>query len=193
MRRYNLHMRCLGVSGVDKNEVDFSFRSAPLFGSLRLCLTNDYSMSNYKQGFLFTRSMAANESGCAFNGLILPTPEILSDRNHELWTKPVSTMRIHLWVLYLLLHVFSATCSPPPILFAAAIAIENRTSTVDLIPLTSFQCYLPSLPSAILRQTLSPYRLARMQSKLSDNLPCAFYLLSIRGKRLIRRSWKFLG
>lgn len=182
------------MSGVDENEVDFSFRSVPLFGSLRSCLTNDYSMSNYKQDFLFTRSMAANESGCAFNGLILPTPEILSDRNHELWTKPVSTMRIHLWVLYLLLHVFSATylSSPANSVRAVAIAIENRTSTVDLIPLMSFQCYLPSLPSAILRQTLSPYRLARMQSKLSD-LPCAFYLLSIRGKRLIRRSWKFLG
>lgn len=103
--RHNLHTRWPGVLGVDENEVDFSFRSAPLFGSLRPRLTNDYSMSNYKQGVLFTRSMAANESGCAFNGLTPPTPEILSDGNHELWTKPVSTMRIHLWVLYLLLHI----------------------------------------------------------------------------------------
>lgn len=158
-------MRCPGVPGVDENEVDFSFRSAPLFGSLRPRLMNDYLMSNYKQGVLFTRSMAANESGCAFNGLTLPTPEILSDGNHELWTKPVSTMRIHLWVLYLLLHISQHYLSSSSnSVLAAAIAIENRTSTVDLIPLTSFQCYLSSLPSAILRQTLPPYRLARNQN-----------------------------
>lgn len=158
-------MRCPGVPGVDENEVDFSFRFAPLFGSLRPRLTNDYSMSNYKQGVLFTRSMAANESGCAFNGLTLPTPEILSDGNHELWTKPVSTMRIHLWVLHLLLHISQYYLSSSAnSVRAAAIAIENRTSIVDLIPsLTSFQCYPPS---AILRQTFPAYRLARIQSKV---------------------------
>lgn len=172
LSRHDLHT-CPGVSGVDENEVDFSFRSAPLFGSLRYRLTNDYSMSNYKQGVLFTRSMAANESGCAFNGLTLPTPEILSDGNHELRTKPVSTMRIHLWVLHLLLHISRRYLSSfANSVRATAIAIENRTSIVDLIPLTSFQCYLPSLPSAILRQTLPPYRLAWIQSKLLDNLPC---------------------
>lgn len=150
------------MPGVDENEVDFSFRFAPLFGSLRFRLTNDYSMSNYKQSILFTRSMAVNENGCAFNGLTLPTPEILSDGNHELWTKPVSTMRIHLWELYLLLHIsqYYLFCSTNSVR-ATAIAIENRTSTVDLIPLTSFQCYfLLLLPSAVLRspyQTLPPY------------------------------------
>lgn len=85
--RHNLHMRCSsGVWRAHENEVDFSFRSAILcpFGSLRLRLMNDYSMSNYKQGALFTRSAAANESGCAFDGLTPPIPEILSDGNHEL-------------------------------------------------------------------------------------------------------------
>lgn len=100
------------------------------FGSLKLCLMNDYSMSNYKQGALFTRSTAANESGCAFNGLTPPTAEILSDGNHELWTKPVSTMRIYLRVLrhchLLLLHI--SRCHLPPLTLlrvVAAAAIER--------------------------------------------------------------------
>lgn len=80
-------MRC--TSEVHENQVDFSppIRLLCPSGSLRHCLMNDYSMSNYKQGALFTRSAAANENGCAFNGPTLPTPEILSDGNHELRTR----------------------------------------------------------------------------------------------------------
>lgn len=94
-------------------------------------------------------------------------------------------MRIYLRVLrhchlllLLLLHISRYHLPPLTLLrAAAAAAIENRTisSTVDLIPLTSFQCYLPSLPCSIVRQTLPPYRLARIQSKLSDNSVSTLY------------------
>lgn len=142
--RHNLHMRCSsGVSRVHENEVDFSFRFAILcpFGSLRLRLMNDYSMSNYKQDALFTRSAAANESGCAFDGLTPPTPEILSDGNHELWTKPVSTMRIYLRVLrhchllLLLLFLYISRYHLPPLTLPPQLLRIARSR----VPLTWFR------------------------------------------------------
>jgi len=112
------------------------------FGSLKLRLMNDYSMSNYKQDALFTRSTAANESGCAFNGLTPPTAEILSDGNHELWTKPVSTMRIYLRVLchchLLLLHISRCHLPPLTLLRATAAAAIERIGR-SRAPLTWFR------------------------------------------------------
>lgn len=91
------------AGGVHENQVDFSPTDPFLcpFGSLRPRLMNDYSMSNYKQGVLFTRrSVAANENGSRFqrDSHSGDTRDPPSDGNHEPRTKPVSTMRIHLRV-----------------------------------------------------------------------------------------------